>query len=569
MQPLPIKVLVDYGLRGAPAPQAVRSLLNSIGLGEHSTTFIILAAVLSLALFAVNSALAITLSIAWSMAGQQMVYDLAGDVFARLQRLSLRFHSRRSIGDSLSRLMEDSWSIYSLADGLLISPIQHVLTLAMMIWIGFFLDPLLAALALSVAPLLAASSWYFGPKMKRRSHRLREARSRLISLVHQTLGALPIVQAFGTADRNSTEFRNLAATAVTFEQRGSLLGSSYGLINGVITTAGLAIVLYVGGLRVMSGAISLGTMLVFVAYVRQMQSATSGLFDIFPKLKTAQASIERLQDILHCDDLVPEAPNATALSIDSSAGGARIEFENVTFGYEASTPVLNDLSLVARPGQMIALVGPTGAGKTTVVSLIPRFFDPWGGRVIIDGIDIRNLTLSSLRQSISIVLQEPFLLPVTVAENIAYGKPTAPQQDIVKAAIAARADEFISMLPQGYDTVIGESGVSLSAGEQQRLSIARALLKDAPILILDEPTSALDARTEALLMEGIERLTQSRTTFTIAHRMSTIRRAHRIAVVDQGRIVAFGSHEDLMASGGMYEDFLRQQTSGGLTRVVA
>jgi ATP-binding cassette subfamily B protein/subfamily B ATP-binding cassette protein MsbA len=570
MQPWPIKVLVDYGLRGAPAPQAVRSVLNGVGVGQNSTTFIALAAVLSLVMFAVNSALAVVLSIAWSMAGQRMVYDLAGDVFARLQRLSLRFHSRRSVGDSLSRLMEDSWSIYSLADGLLIAPIQHIVTLAMMIWLGFLLDPLLAALALSVAPLLAASSWYFGPKMKRRSHHLREARSRLVSLVHQTLGALPVVQAFGTADRNSTEFRNQAARAVALEQRGSLLGSSYGLINGVITTVGLALVLYVGGLRVMSGAISLGTMLVFIAYVRQMQSATSGLFDIFPKLKTAQASIERLHDILRCDDLVLEAPNAAVLSIDSSsAGGARVEFENVTFGYETGTPVLKDVSLVARPGQMIALVGPTGSGKTTVVSLIPRFFDPWQGRVTVNGTDIRTLTLSSLRQSISIVLQEPFLLPISVAENIAYGNPSATRQDVVKAAIAARADEFISMLPQGYDTVIGESGFSLSSGEQQRLTIARALLKDSPILILDEPTSALDARTEALLMEGIERLTQNRTTFTIAHRMSTIRRADRIAVVDEGRIVAFGSHEELIAGGGMYEDFLRQQTSGGLTRVVA
>ena len=191
-----------------------------------------------------------------------------------------------------------------------------------------------------------------------------------------------------------------------------------------------------------------------------------------------------------------------------SAGGAKIEFENVTFGYEPGRPVLDDISLVARPGQMIALVGPTGAGKSTLVSLIPRFFDPWQGRVTIDGIDIRTLTLSSLRQSISIVLQEPFLLPITIAENIAYGSPDASRQDIVKAAIAARADEFISRLPQGYDTVIGESGATLSAGEQQRLAIARALLKDAPILILDEPTSALDARTEALLMDAIERLTK-------------------------------------------------------------
>ena len=294
--------------------------LTRLGLPDTSLALILLAAGMSVGLFVLNSALGVGLSIAWSMAGQRMVYDLAGDVFARLQRLSIRFHSRRSVGDSLSRLMEDSWCIYSLADGLLMAPIQHIFTLGMMISIGFLLDPLLATLAIAVAPLLAASSWYFGPRLKRRSHLLREARSRLVSLVHQSLGALPVVQAFGTEDRNSAEFRRLAADTIVLEQRGSLIGSSYGLINGLITTAGLALVLYVGGLRVLSGAISLGTMLVFVAYVRQMQGATGGLFEVFTKLKTAQASIERLQEILHSDDLDTEAPNAVALPMSSNHG---------------------------------------------------------------------------------------------------------------------------------------------------------------------------------------------------------------------------------------------------------
>ncbi|MEO7402180.1 MAG: ABC transporter ATP-binding protein, partial [Burkholderiales bacterium] len=559
LQPWPIKVLVDYGLRNAALPEAIRVPLARVGLPDTTLTLILLAAVMSIGLFAVNSALAVGLSIAWSMAGQRMVYDLAGDVFARLQRLSMRFHSRRSVGDSLSRLMEDTWCIYSLADGLLMAPIQHIFTLGMMICIGFLLDPLLATLAIAVAPLLATSSWYFGPRLKRRSHLTREARARLVSMVHQSLGALPVVQAFGSEDRNSAEFRMLAGKSVVLEQRGNLIGSAYGLINGLITTAGLALVLYVGGLRVLSGAISLGTMLVFVAYVRQMQGATGGLFEVFTKLKTAQASIERLQEILNSDDLIPEVSNAISLPIYRSAGRGEIKFENVTFGYEPDRAVLENITLSAHPGQMIALVGPTGAGKSTLVSLIPRFFDPWHGRLTIDGIDIRTLKLSSLRQAISIVLQEPFLLPVSVAENIAYGYPGASQQDIVGAAVAARADGFITRLPNGYDTVIGEWGATLSAGEQQRLAIARALLKDSPVLILDEPTSALDAQTETVLLDAIEQLTKDRTTFTIAHRMSTIRRADQIAVMDRGRIVACGTHDELMAAGGVYERFVRQQ----------
>jgi ATP-binding cassette subfamily B protein/subfamily B ATP-binding cassette protein MsbA len=272
--------------------------------------------------------------------------------------------------------------------------------------------------------------------------------------------------------------------------------------------------------------------LVFLAYVRKMETSSAGMFKVFAKLKAVEASIDRLVEVMDSEEVIRDAPDAKPLPIPHRG---HIRFENVSFGYEPDRPVLVDVSLEALPGQLIALVGPTGAGKTTLVSLISRFFDPSEGRVTFDGADIRHVTLSSLRSQVSIVFQEAFVLPLTVAENIGYGRPGASREEIIEAARAAQAEEFIRRLPQGYDTVLGEGGGMESLrGELQRLTIARALLKDAPVLILDEPTSALDARTEASLVEAIEHLIVGRTTFVIAHRLSTIRNADRIVVLDTG-----------------------------------
>ena len=555
LQPWPMKLLVDYALGDAVLPQRIQESVSNLGLTATPTVLVVAAAVASLALFALNSALSVALSLSWNVGGQRMVYDLARDLFARLQRLSLLFHSRRSVGDSLSRLTEDTWCIYSVADGLLMSPIQQIITLTMMICIGFALDPVLATLALAVAPLMALSSRFFGKRLKQRSKLGREAKSRLMSFVHQTLGSIPIVQTFGTESRNTKTFQKLADDAVTLAQRGNLLGSSYGLVNGLITATGIAVVLYVGGVRVLTGAISLGTLLVFLAYVRQMQGASGGLFKIFAKLKAAEASIDRVMEVMESEEAVHDPPHPQRLPDPPGGRRGHVRLEHVVFGYEPDQPVLKEVTLEARPGEVVALVGPTGAGKSTLASLIPRFFDPHAGRVTFDGSDIRKLKLAELRKQISIVLQEPFLMPLSVADNIAYGRPNASRDEIVAAAAAAQADEFIRRLPEGYDTVIGERGATLSGGERQRLSIARALLKNAQVLILDEPTSALDTQTESSLIEALQRLMGGCTTFIIAHRLSTIRHADRIAVLDHGQLVELGPHDDLLKRDGLYRQF--------------
>jgi ATP-binding cassette subfamily B protein/subfamily B ATP-binding cassette protein MsbA len=369
--------------------------------------------------------------------------------------------------------------------------------------------------------------------------------------VHTTLGAIPLVQAFAAERRNVEQYRRLAHDAVRSTRQGLVLKQVYAVVNTAAATVGTAVVLYFGGMRVLGGAMSLGSLLIFLAYLRTIQAASQGLLAVYGNVKSVEASIDRVSEVLDVDIGVSEERDARRLVI-SERGGCRISWENVSFGYEEGVAVLHEVCLDVKAGQMLALVGPTGAGKSTLVSLIPRFFDPWSGRVVIDGQDLKHCKLRDVRAAVSLVLQEPFLLPLSVAENIAYGRPGAAREEIEKAAVAANADSFIRSLPQGYDTVIGERGASLSGGERQRLSIARAILKDAPILILDEPTASLDAATEASVMEALARLTLGRTTIVIAHRLSTVRRADAVAVVDGGRLVEHGSHEELMRRDGLY-----------------
>lgn len=547
LQPWPMKLLADHVLASTPLSPHFGSVLDWFGVKPNPGALLLIVVAGGFALFILNSFFDVVLTQLWTLAGRRMVYDLAADMFAKLQRRSLIFHSRNSVGDVMSRVTGDSWSVYQLFDTLVVTPGHALLTMALMIFLMSRLDVPLTILALVTAPFMVGASFLVGKPLRLAAKLKREIESRIQSHIQQTLTGIPVVQAFAQEEREQERFERFADAAIRAQQRSTLLGSLNSLTSGLIATLGTGAILFFGARHVLAGTLTIGGILVFLVYLNSLQAQMKVLTGLYTALQGLSASVDRVTEVLAAEPEVTEKPDAEPLPCVRG----RVEFDKVTFGYE-SRPVLRNISLAVQPGETIALVGPSGVGKTTFVELIPRFFDPWEGRVMIDGHDIRDAQLGSVRSQVALVLQEPFLFPLTIAENIAFGKPAAMRADIEAAARAANAHEFISKLPQGYDTSIGERGATLSGGERQRISIARALLKDAPILILDEPTSALDAATEQGILQALQRLMENRTTFIIAHRLSTIRRADRIVVLENGEIAEIGPHNELIARGGVY-----------------
>jgi ATP-binding cassette subfamily B protein/subfamily B ATP-binding cassette protein MsbA len=560
-QPWPLKIIVDNALGGEPLSGALSLGLEALALSPTPITLILGAAIAGALITTLTAAMSTAITWGWAATGGRMVFDLMGAVFHQLQRASITFVQRRHVGDLLERLTVDTYALQALCSELLVSPVHQLLTVGGITYVAWRLDPQLTVLALILAPAMSFSAWFFGKRLKGRTTEGRRAESDLSTFVHQTLTAIPMVQAFGRMLRNREQFRALSARAIRVSQQGVLAKHSYSTVNGATFAIGSAIVLFVGGMRVLNESLSVGSLLVFMAYLRSIRAGGEGLLNTYASVKQAEAKLDRVLEVLDTAERVEEKAGAPKLERLPRGRGGRVRVEGVTFGYEAGRPVLRDVSLEAGPGEVVGLVGATGSGKSTLVSLIPRFFDPWEGRVLFDGVDIREVKLSSLRDQVSLVLQEPFLLAMSVADNIAYGRPEASREEIVAAAEAAQADAFIRELPNGYETVIGERGATLSGGQRQRIAIARALLKDAPVLILDEPTSALDAQTESSLLGALDRLMEGRTTFVVAHRLSTIRRADRIVVVEGGCVVEEGSAEALMAAQGRYHQLAHLQAS--------
>jgi subfamily B ATP-binding cassette protein MsbA len=549
LEPWPLKMIFDYVLGSKPVPSWLAPWIGSDRLAVLDV------AALSVVLIAIVSAMsAFADKYFSSTVGKRVGYELRHRLYHHVQRMSLSFYERRQTGDMVVRLTSDIDAAEELIASVLAIALDLVTILGMMA-VMFYLDWRFSLIGLSVAPVLFVMVYRYTRRIKDAAREVKATESALASVVQEAMVSARVVKAFATEDREEQRLDDESRASVAVGLKARSLKAQLAPMVDVIVAIGTCLVLWYGVRLVLSDALTAGALLVFVTYLSKMYKPMKNLSKMTDTLSKAAISFERIRDVLSIESQIRDRPDAQP----APRFAGRIEFANVEFGFAPDQVVLRGLDLTVAAGQRVALVGPTGSGKSTLLCLIPRLYDPRQGQVLIDGRDIRDYRLDSLRRQISFVLQDTLLFRATVAQNIAYGRPEATEEQILGAARLARADEFIRKLPNGYATVLGERGETLSGGQRQRIAIARALIRDSPILLLDEPSAALDAESEAAIFEGLATLTAGRTSITIAHRLATVRNADRIFVLDEGRIVESGSHAELLKAGGLYARLYRIQ----------
>ena len=536
LTPWPLKLIVDHVLTGTELPFRVRWIEGLPGAGSREGLLVWLASS-TLALFLASRAVTILERYLKTGVGNRLVYALGADLFESLQRQSQRFHTKWRKGDLIRRVLADTTCARELVLDVVLPLLVALTSLVAMFAVMWRLSRPLALFAVAVAIPLGLVVRVFARPMSERKLAKKRLQGEMMSFAEQALTAVPLVQSFGQEKQEDERFRGVSDRTMRASLRTTRVKLQFKVACGLVTALATAGVMVFGGLQVLQGSLTIGTLLVLLHYFAALYSPLESMAYLSDSAASASAGAGRVFGVLDAtDDTIPERPGAPALALSTGAG-AELRFDGVTFGYDPARPVLQAVAIRIRAGEAVALVGPSGAGKSTLLSLVPRLFDVDQGALRVGGVDVRDVGLRSLRAQIALVLQEPFLLPLSVADNIAYARPGASRRDIQAAAETACAHDFIERLPHGYDTIVGERGATLSGGEKQRLAIARAVLKDAPILLLDEPTAALDAFTETSLLEALEALMRHRTSIVVAHRRSTVRRADRLLVLEGGRIV--------------------------------
>lgn len=556
--PWPLKYIVDNVIGGKPFQGP---LIGQVGVllqnDPHFLTIFFILAIVVLA--GLGGLMTFIYGYLQGIIQEQTTFALRSEVFAHLQSLSLAFHDQSRSGEMIARVTNDARNVMDALVHTTGEVLINSLNFIGIAVIMFFVNWRFSIIALAYAPVLYVLFGEFRQKIKASAAAARTEDGQILNTTHETISAIRVVKAFGREKDAQRRFEEHGLARLQAGIDSALWGSAFEPIIDLIKAVGTATVVLYGTYRILGGTLTIGELLIFLSYLATFYNPLKRFSKLAGMLQIGSVSGERLAQLLDTQQIIQEHPQPVHI------GRARgeVEFREVVFSYEEfDRPILDGVSFTARAGQKMAIVGATGAGKTTLANLLMRFYDPGRGEVWLDGLDIRRISLKDLKRQFALVPQEPLLFALSIRENIAYGNPGASMRRIIESAMAANAHDFIMQLPHGYDTVVGERGVSLSVGQRQRIAIARALLQDAPILILDEPTAALDSVSEYEVMKALERLMEGRTTFIIAHRLSTIRSADVILVIDGGHVVESGNHDELMALRGRYAEFVRLQNMG-------
>jgi ABC-type multidrug transport system fused ATPase/permease subunit len=553
--PWPLKIVLDNVVGSHKLSPWLANLLRPVLSGESKMQIAVAAALMAVIVAVLGAIASYIANYYTTSVGQYVANDLRLKTYHHLQQLSLSYYDRHETGTLLSTITSDVQTIQGFASADTLGIVVDMLTIVAMLFIMWRLDWRFTLIALAITPFMLLLVSRFKKAVKKATREVRKDQSKIVSVVEQNLQSIRVVKAFGRQDLAEKELAEVSGATVEAALKARRVKALLSPIVAITVSLCTAVVLWRGSALIIAGAMTAGTLTVFLSYLSKFFKPVQDLATMTNSIAQAAIGVERVREILEADNIIPERPDAR--EPETLAG--EIEFENVAFSYSDDSPVLKDVSFHIKPGQLVGVVGPTGGGKSTIVSLIPRFYDPVAGKVKIDGTDIRDYKFRSLRDQIGYVLQETVLFEGTIRDNIAYGKKGVTEAEILEAAKLANADEFIARMPQGLDTMVGERGETLSGGQRQRIGIARAVIRNNPILILDEPTAALDTESERLVIEALERLMKGRTVITIAHRLSTIRDADKIIVLKDGVVAEEGSHDELMARDGVYAELYRIQ----------